>query len=302
MHNMRLEQPREYIEYAPARQRATSYIRVDSPMRELPRDYASDNDRPLQEVRVIRTPAPEYREMYQPEPEIRYIPEPMPPPPRERIVVDQYGRRFREIIQERPPLSPHASSYLPQEAPQYYDEYPAARAGSIMIDDRSTARYAQDMPPPRVMRPAAENSAQPPMSVSREVYEPLPGGRAASVAVYERPPRQVVYAAASEDFRPPVRMSSVRPPTAQYEEQSIMPVTSRAASVRPGIPQSRQGSVFVDDRATVRREYLPIEQSQPRYRVVETDSHAPMQRYVDTQGREVIPAQHDDGLRYVQRY
>lgn len=303
MHNMRLEQPREYVEYTPARQRATSYIRVDSPMRELPRDYTSDNDRPLQEVRVMRTPAPEYREVYQPEPEIRYIPEPMPPPPRERIVVDQYGRRFREIIQERPSVAPRASSYLPHEAPQYYDEYPAARAGSIMIDERAAApRHAQEIPPPRVMRQTAENSVQPMMSVSREMYEPVPGGRAASIAVYERPQRQVVYADAPDDFRTPVRMSSVRPPTAQYDEQPVMSMAPRAASVRPGVPQPRQGSVFVDDRAPVRREYLPVEQTQPRYRVVDTDPHAPMQRYVDAQGREMIPAQHDDGVRYVQRY
>ena len=55
---------------------------------------------PLQEVRVSRTPGPVYREVYQ-EPQIRY--EPMPPPPIERIVVDQYGRRFREIIQQERP-------------------------------------------------------------------------------------------------------------------------------------------------------------------------------------------------------
>lgn len=303
MHNMRVEQPREYVEYTtPTRQRATSYMRVDSPMRDVG-GYGSENEPPLQEIRVMRTPAPEYRDAYRPEPEVRYIPEPMPPPPRERIVVDQYGRRFREIVQERAPAPPQRapSSYLPQDAPRYYENYTPSRAASVMVEERPQPRYEQDMPPPRVVRQAVEQPGEQPMLPPREIYEPSSGGRAGSVAVLERPAqpsRQVVYADHPADFRPPVRMASVRPPPSQYEEQPVMQMMPRAASVRPG----REGSVFVDDRVSVRREYLPVEQ--PRYRVLEPEGQPHVQpRYVDAQGREVLPQpQQDGGVRYVQRY
>ncbi|KAK5954614.1 hypothetical protein OHC33_004336 [Knufia fluminis] len=298
MHNMRVEQPREYVEYAtPTRQRATSYMRVDSPMREVG-GYGSENEPPLQEIRVVRTPAPEYREVYQPEPEVRYIPEPMPPPPRERIVVDQYGRRFREIVQERAPATPQrASSYLPpQEAPRYYENYAPSRAASVMVEERPQPRY-EEMPPPRAVRQVVEQPGQQAMPSPREAYEPSSGGRSGSVAVFERPAqpsRQVVYADHPGDFRPPVRMASVRPPPSQYEEQPSMQIMPRAASVRPG----REGSVFIDDRANVRREYLP---EQPRYRVMEPEPQMQAQpRYVDAQGREVLPQpQQDGGVSYL---
>ena len=300
MHNMRVEQPREYVEYAaPMRQRATSYMRVDSPVREIG-GYGSENEPPLQEIRLVRTPAPEYREVYQPEPEVRYIPEPMPPPPRERIVVDQYGRRFREIVQERAPATPpRASSYLPQEPPRYYENYAPTRAASVMVEERTQPRY-EEMAPPRVMRQVAEQPGDQ-MPPPREVYPPSSGGRAGSAAVFERPPqatRQVVYADHAADFRPPARMASVRPPPSQYEEQPAMQMMPRAASVRPG----RESSAFVDDRPSVRREYLPVEQ--PRYRVVEPEPQMqPQPRYVDAQGRDFVPQpQQEGGVRYVQRY
>jgi len=294
MHNLRAEQPREYVEYAPpVRPRATSYMRVDSPMREVPQ-YVHEAERPAQDVRVMRTPAPEYREVYaQGEPEVRYIPEPMPPPPRERIVVDQYGRRFREIVQERAPATPRvASSYVERETGPYYDNYAQVRAGSVMIEERLPQRYEQEMPPPRIVRQLADNQSEIPAQ-RQDGYDRVPLPRAASV-VYDRVPRQPVYTEPPADLRPPVRVSSVRPLPSQYEEQAIAHMVSRAPSVRPG----REGSVFVDDRGSIRRDYLPIEQ--PRYRVVEPE---PQPRYVDAQGREVIPTGHDDGgVRYVQRY
>ena len=301
MHNMRVEQPREYVEYAaPARQRAMSYMRVDSPMREIG-GYGSENDPPLQEIRVVRTPAPEYRDMYPLEPEVRYIPEPMPPPPRERIVVDQYGRRFREIVQERAPATPpRAPSYLPQEPPRYYENYTTNRSASVMVEEQPQPRY-EEMPPPRVMRQVAEQSGEQPIPPSREVYEPLSGARSASAAVFERPTqpaRQMVYADHPNEFGPPPRIATVRPPLSQYDEQPAMQIMPRAASVRPG----RDASIFVDDRASTRREYLPVEQ--PRYRVVEPDPQMQQRpRYVDAQGREIHPhPPQDSGVRYVQRY
>jgi len=300
MHNMRVEQPREYVEYAtPTRQRATSYMRVDNPMPEIG-GYGSENEPPLQEIRVVRTPAPEYREVYQPEPEVRYIPEPMPPPPRECIVIDQYGRRFREIVQERAPATPpRASSYLPQEPSRYYENYPPTRAASVMVEERTQPRY-EEMPPPRVVRQVAEQPGDQ-MLPPREVYPPTSSSRAGSAAVFERPPqatRQMVYADHPAEFRPPARMASVRPAPSQYEEQPAMQMMPRPASVRPG----RESSAFVDDRQSVRREYLPLEQ--PRYRVVEPEPQMqPQPRYVDAQGREIVPQpQQDGGVRYVQRY
>ena len=304
MHNMRLEQQSEYVELPSARPRATSYMRVDSPMREVVREYPSDVDRPLQEVRVIRTPAPEYREVYQPEPEVRYIPEPMPPPSRERIVIDQYGRRFREIIQERPPPMPRPSPYLPQDTDiQHYDNHASVRANSIMMEDNPPpARYESDMAPPRLARPM-ENIG-PSVSVTREIYEPTYDDRPTNVVSYDRSTRPLVYADSTAGYQTPTRMSSVRP-TSSYREEQKIPMLSRSNSVRPGPGQPRESSVFIDDRGSVRREYLPVEQSQPRYRVVEPESHSRLQmqpRYVDSQGREVVPAQHDEGIRYVQRY
>ena len=83
----------------------------------------------------------------------------------------------------------------------------------------------------------------------------------------------------------------------------------RASSVRPGPGLAREGSMYMDERASVRREYLPVDHhAQPRFRVVEQDPqpHHQMQmqpRYVDEHGREVVRAPQDDGaVRYVQRY
>lgn len=321
LHNLRMEQPQEQAQYVQERPRATSYMRVDSPAREIIRDYASDTERPMQEVRVIRTPAPEYREVYaNDEPEVRYIPEPMAPPPRERIVVDQYGRRFREIVQERASVAPRAvSSYQPREsaAPptRYQDEFQPSRAGSVMVEERPVPRFEHDMPPPpRLMRPITSQPASP---TTREFYEPMPDARIGGGALYERPStRQVVYTDHAPEYQPTPRMSSQRPqplPTqapVQYEELPPRQVVPRAASVRPA-PQHRESSNFVEDRGTARHEYLPMEAAQqPRYRMVEQPQypqelqHAP--RYVDSQGREVIyapsPAQGDGGVRYVQGY
>ncbi|KAK5074691.1 hypothetical protein LTR51_003090 [Lithohypha guttulata] len=326
LHSLRTtEQPREYTDYDPARSRAVSYMPVASPLREPPRDYASDTERPIQEVRVVRTPAPEYREVYaHGQPEIRYIPEPMPPPPRERIVVDQYGRRFREIVQESASAAPQPAPSHPMRdsvapIPRYYDDYTPTRAASVMFEERGPPpRFEHEMPPPRVMRQVV---AQPgtPMSAARETYEPTSGGRVPSAAVFERPAtRQVVYADAPEEIRPPPRMASVQPQAqasyapVQYEEVPPRQLMPRATSVRPAPPQQREGSVFVDERASVRREYLPMEQSQPsRYRVIEQPSYQPVSqmqplpRYIDAEGREIIyapPPQDDGGIRYVQRY
>ncbi len=299
MHNMRAEQPREQVERihdsSPIHNRV---YRERSPIvMDRPRMVDDGYDRqPLQEVRVSRTPAPVYREVYQ-EPQVRY--EPMPPPPIERIVVDQYGRRFREIIQqERSSLAPRAMSVRPSEIEPAYDAYRGSRAGSVFVDASHERRYSQDMPPPpanyrQIVEPARAGGAplaqprdvydQPgmatgsSMALPRDAYEQPAVVRCSSMAVPDRATRQPAYVAERSDYRDPPRMASVRPIDSQYEEVQPRESMVRASSVRP---IGREGHVVLDEFGR-RREYLPVEQ--PRYRVMQQEEP----RYVDSQGREV---------------
>ena len=261
MQSMRMEQPREYADpvYETPTRRVASY-RASSPVvSERPR-FADEYDRPVQEVRVSGTPGPVYRQAYREEPQVRY--ELMPPPRQERIVVDEHGNRYREVVvpEDREPAPTRAASVRPNDydSPRH-EQYRTFRSGSVYVDSPPERRYAQDMPPPP---PMYRQSEAPRSSVA------APLDRSTSVQVLDRQPRQPVYVDERE-YREPIRMASARP---QYEE---MPRESmaRASSVRP---------VTVDDRLQPRREHLPAEQ--PRYRVVE-----PGERYYDSQGREVIP-------------
>ena len=309
MHNMRTEPPREYAERvydsSPTQNRA---YRESSPMViDRPRIMDDSYDRqPLQEVRVSRTPAPVYREVYQ-EPQVRY--EPMPPPPIERIVVDQYGRRFREIIQqERSSVAPRAMSVRPSKMEPAYDTYRGSRAGSVFGDAPPERRYTQEMlPPPPNFRqvaepPRAAGAALPSsprdaydqpgmlrgssMAQPRDAYDQPPMPRSSSMAVHDRASRQPVYMDERTEYREPPRMASARPGASQYEELQPREPLMRASSVRPA---GREQNVVLDEFGR-RREYLPVEQ--PRYRVVEQEEP----RYVDSQGREVTMQ------RTVQRY
>ena len=289
MHNMRAEQPREYVERiydsSPTQDRV---YREGSPM-VMDRSRIVDDGyerAPLQEVRVSRTPAPVYREAYQ-APLVRY--EPMPPPPIERIVVDEYGRRFREIIQqERPSVAPRAMSVRPSEMEPAYEAYRGSRAGSVFVDAPSERRYTQEMPPPPANyrqvpeSPRAATGAPQP----RDAYDQPAMARNPSMAVSDRAVRQPVYMDERGEYREPPRMTSLRPAPSQYEEASPREPMMRASSVRPA---GREGNVVIDEFGR-RREYLPVEQ--PRYRVMEPEEP----RYVDAQGREVTMQ------RAVQRY
>ncbi|KAK5445333.1 hypothetical protein LTS15_010114 [Exophiala xenobiotica] len=305
MHNMRAEAPREYVDpyyETPTRNRAVSYARVGSPaMVESPRyhrESAVEYDRP-QDMRMVSSPAPVYREVYDDgEPSYRYAPEPMPPPPpMERIVVDQYGRRFREIIQERPSAVPRAMSVRRSEVEPAYDDYRAARAGSVFMEAGPERSYATaDMPPPPVSyRRVAEpmRSSAVPGGAPREYAEPGTLPRSLSVLM-DRPSRTAMYSDERSDFREPVRMGSVRPPGTRYDEVQQGAMMARPQSVRP---VAREGSVFAHDRPQVSHEYMAAEQ--PRYRAVE-----PEQRYFDAQGREVITMDGamDGRPRGVERY
>ncbi|KAK5045658.1 hypothetical protein LTR84_009027 [Exophiala bonariae] len=292
LHNMRSEATRDYVEpyyESPLRARAASYARTGSPALmespRQPRDIPIEYDQPPQEVRVMRTPAPVYREVYDDgEGGYRYAAEPMPPPPppMERIVVDQYGRKFREIIApERPSVAPRAMSVRRGEPEPLYESYQSPRASSVFVDSGPERSYAAEMPPPQITyRRLGEpgRSSAVPVSATREYHDPSQLARPSSVQVVDRASRQPVYADDRAEFREPIRMSSVRPVASRYEESRPVEMLTRGQSVRPA---AREGSVFVDDRPRVHQEYLPIEQ--PRYRAVE-----PEKRFFDAQGREVI--------------
>ncbi|KIX97357.1 uncharacterized protein Z520_06809 [Fonsecaea multimorphosa CBS 102226] len=311
MHSLRAEQPREYVDQyyeSPSRPRAVSYARVESPALvepgRPPREVAVEYDQPPPEVRVVRTPAPVYREVYDDRDGTyhRYAVEPMPPPPPppvERIVIDQYGRRFREIIQERPSVVPRAMSVRGAEVEPRYEEYPRqARAGSVFVEAAPERAYPSEMPPPpvsyhRLAEPPRSSAV--PGSAPREYLEPAPPIRSSSVQVMDRPVRQPVYADERTEFREPVRMGSVRPPPAlRYEEPLPVEFVTRGQSTRP---VGREGSVFVDDRRPVLSEYVPVEQ--PRYRPME-----PERRYVDAEDRErlTLDGSMDGRPRVVERY
>ncbi|KIW14188.1 hypothetical protein PV08_06969 [Exophiala spinifera] len=290
MHNMRAEGPREYTDpyyESPARTRAVSYARAGTPAAyESPRyqrEPLEEYDRPHQEVRVVRTPAPVYREIYDDAEPYRYTAEPMPPPRMvERIVVDSYGRRFREIIEERPPAFSRAVSVRRNDVEPSYDGYRNTRAGSVFVEPPPERNFSTaDMPPPppsyrrggETLRSSV--AAAPP---SREFAEPGSLPRSASVMM-NHSPRHAMYPDERPGFREPIRMGSVRPPAMRYEEAPAAQLMARSQSVRPGI---REGSYFPHDRPPVSHEYATSEQS--RYHAPESDP-----RHYDAQGREIIP-------------
>ncbi|EXJ76911.1 hypothetical protein A1O3_10068 [Capronia epimyces CBS 606.96] len=302
MHNMRVDGTREYTDPyydTPTRGRAISYARMGSPaIRESSRLAPVEYEQSPREVRVMRTPAPAYREMYEEgEPTIRYATEPMPPPPIERIVIDQYGRRFREIIQERPSVAPRATPVRRTEMDQGYEHYRAARSASVFVDTGPERAYVSDMLPPPVTyrRPGGPpHSSAVPGSVTREYFEPGSLPRSSSVQVMDRAPRSTIYPDERPDFREPARMGSVRPPAMRYEEPQPMEMMTRAQSVRPAV---HGRSVFLDGRQPVGHEYVPAEQA--RYRVVEPD-----ERFMDAPDREMETMQDpvEGGRRVMERY
>lgn len=308
LHNMRSEGGRDYGEpyyESPVRVRAASYARLGSPAPmespRLPREFPVEYDQAPQDVRVVRTPAPVYREVYDDgEGGYRYAAEPMPPPPppMERIVVDQFGRRFREIIApERASVAPRAMSVRRGDGEPLYEHYQSPRAGSVFVDTGPERSYAGEMPPPQVTyRRLGETgrSSAVPVSATREYADPTQLVRPPSAQVVDRASRQPIYADERTEFREPIRMSSVRPVASRYEGSQPMEMYTRGQSVHPA---TRAGSVFVDDRSRVRQEYLPAEQ--PRYRAVESEK-----RYYDAQGREVVSVDGsmDGRQRVVERY
>ncbi|KAK6385609.1 hypothetical protein LTS17_001179 [Exophiala oligosperma] len=290
MHNMRAEAPREYNDpyyESPSRTRAVSYARAGSPAPfESPRyqrEPLTEYDRPPHEVRVVRSPAPVYREMYDDGEPYRYAAEPMPPPRMvERIVVDGYGRRFREIIEDHPPPFSRAMSVRRGDAEPIYENYRNTRAASVFVEPPPERNFsAADMPPPPTSyRRGGDTmrSSVAPASSSREFAEPGSLARSSSVMM-NHSPRRTMYPDERPDFREPVRMGSVRPPSMRYEEAPTAQMMTRSQSVRPG---AREGSYFPHDRPPVSHEYGPPELS--RYHAPE-----PEPRHYDAQARDLMP-------------
>ena len=234
--------------------------------------------------------SPVYRD---PEPEVRYEPVPMPLP-QKRIVVDQYGNEFYEIVQPRRTTAPQ--SMRPLETASYNESAvmrnASVRAPSVTRASYQDDRYVQEMPPPQTN---VRRVTDIPRSIAPETrYESRPVQRSASVAPTDYPLRQQMYVDDRLAPREAVRMSSVRPGANRYDERPEM--IQRVQSVRP---EGREMSVFVDDRPQVRHEYVPVER--PMYEV-----RRPVQNggyyEVDENGTMVLDGTTDNRRYVTQRY
>lgn len=252
------EYTREYAEqHSPRSMRAGSYAVLERPPQERVARYY-DEPVPTYSRRYIPAegspPSTRYREAY-------YDDEPPParimaPPPR-RIVVDEHGNQFYEA----PPPTQFISPASRTARNDVYDDgapvrQASVRAASMFEDAYGGRRYVQEMPPPQsTYRRVTDYSRPPPperasYAPPREDREPFP--RSNSVQVSEYPPRRTTYLEGSNLPRERVvRMSSVRPQAARYEEPRE--VVSRVASVRPG---GQDMSMYADDDAQRPREYI----------------------------------------------
>ncbi len=302
LQHMRIAPPRDESEAllqtptrvsrAPSRALAEDGIRA-GPVRKYQEPVQAYETPLIREERVQH--APMYREVDVDE---RFQRQTMPP--QRRIVQDQYGNQFYEIVQ------PSRSSVVPQP-PRQMDVDPyndaatmrngSVRAASVLRDPYREERYIQEMPPPQMSYRRVTDNPRNTVIQSRQVpesqYDPRQIQRSASVAVIDHPSRQPVYTEMGNAPREVLRMSSVRPTMQRYEEHEE-PV-QRVQSVRP---EGREMSVFVDDRPQVRREYVPVERTTYGVRrVVQDDGYYD----VEDGGRMVLDGA--DGRRYVtQRY
>ncbi|CAI7656924.1 unnamed protein product [Penicillium glandicola] len=247
---------RGYIEAQPRPVRAASYI-VERPIQERPRYY--EEAPPYTQNRYIAAddmPHPTYREAYYEE----APPARMMAPPQRRIVVDEHGTQYYELLQAprlqpmAPPPPPRPVSQVPKDV---YDERVhhhagSVRAPSIVQDPYGERHYVQEMPPPQpVYRRVTSEYSRPVAAHERQGYAaPLEGhepySRSSSVQVAEYLPRHAVYV--DERGVPQeriIRTASVRPPQPRYEDTHE--VVQRVGSVRPTGP-GREPSIFVEDR------------------------------------------------------
>ena len=263
LQNARQEYTQDYAEPEPVPRyaRAASYAVTD---RQAPAErdvYYEEPAQPSYARRyVTRAPSPtspRYREEYAEAPRVMA-------PPQRRIVVDADGNRYYESV-AAPKLAP------PPPQPRFtrveeYDDAPVShgsvRAVSVMEHPYGERRYQQEMPPPPpVYRRAPEYGRS--VAPETRVYDREPEQRHAvlrsgSVQVVDYPPRRASFVE-DEGMYPReemVRMSSVRPAPARYEEQRE-PVP-RMQSVRPA---AREMSVYVQDDPRPHPTYLPAERA-----------------------------------------
>jgi hypothetical protein len=254
----------------------------------------------IDEDRVQTSPV--YREI---DIDRRYQPQPQPPPQsmppaHRRIVVDQNGNQFYEIVQ------PSRSAVVPQptrpiEVEPYNEAVPVrnrnVRAVSVIRDPYQDERYVQEMPPPQISYRRVTEASRKPVIESRQMLESQldsrPIQRSASVQLVDYAPRQSAYRDTQVAPRETLRMSSVRPTITRYEEAPE--IVQRVQSVRP---EGREMSVYVDDRPQVRTEYVPVERTTHGLRRVVQDG-----RYyeIDDGGRMILDGA-ADGRQYVARY
>jgi hypothetical protein len=252
-------------------------------------------EQPLVREESIQT-SPVYREV---DVERRYEPQPMPPPQR-RIVVDQHGNQFYELMQ------PSRSSVVPQPTRpievEPFNEAVSIRNGNVRAmsairDPYQEERYVQEMPPPQISYRRVTETPRKVVVDTRQAAESQLDSRqfqrSASVQLVDYPARQSVYRDAQVAPRETLRMSSVRPTMTRYEEAPEL--VQRVQSVRP---EAREMSVYVDDRPQFRREYVPVERTTHGVRRVVQDG-----RYYEVEdgGRMVLDGA-ADGRHYVARY
>ncbi|KAF7172275.1 hypothetical protein CNMCM5623_004463 [Aspergillus felis] len=251
------EYAREYIERPSSRSlRAASYAIVERPPQERVRYY----DEPPQTYARHYAPAvgsptsPRYQEAW--------IEGSATAPPR-RILVDEHGNHYRE---RTPPPRMQAMPPPPGRIPrgEVYDDGPApirpggsVRAVSVVEDPYGGRRYVQEMAPPPAAYRRVTEYPRPAPSERRSYVTPLvddrePYPRSSSVQVAGYPATRATYVEEADIPRERIiRMPSVRPPAARYEEPREM--IPRMGSVRPA---ERDVSVYVDDDARRPREYI----------------------------------------------
>jgi hypothetical protein len=302
----------QHLRAVPPREEAEVMFQTPTRLSRAPSRAAVENGSRLGPVRTYQEPvyayeqplvhdervqtSPVYREV---DTERRYQPQPMPPPQR-RIVVDQDGNQFYEIVQ------PSRSSVISQPTrPMEIESYNEAvsvrngsvRAMSVIRDPYQEERFVQEMPPPQISYRRVTEAPRKVVMDSRQASESQPEPRhfqrSASVQLIDYPARQPVYRDTQVAPRETLRMSSMRPTMTRYEEAPEM--VQRVQSVRP---EAREMSVYVDDRPQVRREYVPVERTTQGVRRVVQDG-----RYYEVEdgGRMILDGA-ADGRQYVARY
>ncbi|OKL58005.1 hypothetical protein UA08_06691 [Talaromyces atroroseus] len=286
---------REFIEpvIRPQSARASPYLVVERQPSEKPayyEDVAPTYSRRYAHYDEYPLPS-RYREYYVEDDAGRRFVE---PGPARRIVVDEYGNQYYEMVpasKVRPTPSIPARVVRPDEyAERAYVRSGSIRGASIVEDGYGNRRYIQEMAPPptgtyrRVAEHGRNAGESQRLYPSRAVESAF---RSGSVAV-DYAPRQATYIEEEIPRDRLVRTSSVRPPPSRYEQH-------RVQSVRP---TGREMSVYMDeDSHSVAREYS----ERPGYTAVRPEREG---RYItDEDGtRLAIDGARDVVHRVVPRY